>query len=126
MRSYRLVYPYLEIDADNALIWHTDQMEVSGLLLITGPHSGDLELAVGSNPTIYPTYDRWCDRDLMRTLIFDDPVPIHTDMRIATLSQRTLKAPLPAQETPCRFKLMGLVATPRATSAGSRKAETNG
>lgn len=126
MRSYRLVYPYLEIDAENALIWNTDQMEISGLLLITGPHSGDLELAIGSNSTIYTTYDRWCDRDLIRSLIFDDPVPIHTDMRIATLSQRTLKAPLQAHETPCRFKLMGLVATPRATSAGSRKAETDG
>lgn len=126
MRSYRLVYPYLEIDADNALIWHTGQTEISGLLLITGPHSGDLELVVGSNRTIYPTYDRWCDRDLMRTLIFDESVPTHTDMRIATLSQRTLKAPLQLPETPCSFKLMGLVATPRTTSAGSRKAETNG
>jgi lysophospholipase L1-like esterase len=86
---FRLVYPYLAIEADNAVVLRTGADSIVGLLLVTGPHCGDLALAVDGGVTEYRTWDRWCEGELLRTVVFREPVRPQATMTLEVLDRCT-------------------------------------
>lgn len=82
---FRLYYPYLEIGFDSKLQFSFDQ-ELIGMMLVIGPHSGEISVEVNSSLHKYSLYDQWCDFERVKALIFNEPIPSGSDVRVTLLS----------------------------------------
>jgi len=71
---FRQVLPYLEIGAGNGLVLDAAPGKLAGLLFVAGPHAGDIVIEAESQTREYSTWDEWCDRDLLRSVIFPEPI----------------------------------------------------
>jgi hypothetical protein len=79
---FRQVLPYLEIEAGNGLVLDATPGKLAGLLLVAGPHAGDIVIEANSQTLEFSTWDEWCDRDLLRSVIFRQPIRRDAKVRL--------------------------------------------
>jgi hypothetical protein len=79
---FRLVLQYLEIDAGNGLTIDAAPGKLAGLLIVAGPHSGDIVVETNGQVQNYPTWDKWCDRDLLRSVVFRQSIQRDARVRL--------------------------------------------
>jgi len=79
---FRQVLPYLEIEAGNALVLDATPGKLAGLLVVAGPHAGDIVIEANSQVQEFSTWDQWCDRDLLRSVIFPEPIRRDATVRL--------------------------------------------
>ena len=77
---FRQVLPYLEIGSGNGLVLDAAPGKLAGLLFVAGPHAGDIVIEAADQTREFSTWDEWCDRDLLRSVIF--PEPIRPDAKV--------------------------------------------
>lgn len=85
---FRLVLPYLEIGAGNGLVLDAAPGKLAGLLLVAGPHAGDIVIEADSQMQEFSTWDEWCDRDLLRSVIFPEPISRDATVRLTVTDRR--------------------------------------
>jgi len=71
---FRQVLPYLEIEAGNGLVLDATAGKIAGFLVVAGPHAGNIVIEADSQMREFSTWDAWCDRDLVRSVIFPEPI----------------------------------------------------
>ena len=71
---FRLTLPLVELDSGNGLRIETAPGNIWGLLIVAGPKTGNVLLETDGVTQEYRTWDKWCDRELLRTVIFAAPV----------------------------------------------------
>jgi len=79
---FRQVLPYLEIGAGNGLVLDAAPGKLAGLLFVAGPHAGDIVIEADSQTQEFSTWDEWCDRDLLRSVIFPEPIRCDATVRL--------------------------------------------
>jgi len=79
---FRQVLPYLEIQAGNGLVLDTAPGKLAGLLFVAGPHASDIVIEADSQKQEFSTWDEWCDRDLLRSVIFPEPISRDATVRL--------------------------------------------
>jgi hypothetical protein len=112
-RRFRLVYPYLEIDAGNELRLILEA-DLVGLLVIVGPDSGYIELEGPDGCAEYLLWDEQCSYDRLGSVVFSPLVRAGAQVAIG-VSERTVdhsgaRRPVdPAASAVKRLKLIGLM-----------------
>jgi hypothetical protein len=110
---FRLVYPYLEIDAGNELHL-TAEADLVGLLVIVGPDSGYIEVECPAGCSEYLLWDEHCSYDRLASVVFSPFVPAASRVTIG-VSARTVdysraRRPVdPARSVAKRLKVVGLM-----------------
>jgi hypothetical protein len=79
---FRHVLPYLEIEEGNGLVLDAAPGQFLGLLIVAGPHAGDIVIETESKACEYSTWDEWCNRDLLRSVIFPEPIRRDATVRL--------------------------------------------
>jgi hypothetical protein len=79
---FRQVLPYLEIEAGNGLVLDATPGKLAGFLVVAGPQSGDIVIEANSQTQEFSTWDQWCDRDLLRSVIFPEPISRDAKVRL--------------------------------------------
>lgn len=108
---FRQVLPYLEIEAGNGLMLDAAPGKLAGLLVVAGPHAGDIVIEADSQTQEFSTWDEWCDRDLLRSLIFPGPISRDATVRL-TVTDRggcSRSGPGGVHEVPKLLKLIGFM-----------------
>lgn len=82
-RLFKLAVPCLALSSGNACSWSTSTGELVGLLVVVGPESGVIEIAVGGVTTRVQLWDSWCDRERLQVVILDTPCPAGTPIHVA-------------------------------------------
>jgi hypothetical protein len=108
LSHFREVLPYLEIQAGNGLVIDAVPGKLAGLLFVAGPHAGDIVIEVDSKPQEFCTWDEWCDRDLLRSIIFPKPIRRDATVRL-TVTDRGGCPRHPPGEVPKLLKLIGFM-----------------
>ena len=74
-RKLRLVTPYVELDSSNAVYIAEIPCKIIGVMLVLGPHSGCLSVEIDGDEEKYQTWDVWCDKERLHTLLFKRIAP---------------------------------------------------
>ncbi|HEX4521314.1 MAG TPA: SGNH/GDSL hydrolase family protein [Gaiellaceae bacterium] len=67
--SFRLVFPFVEIDSDNELEF-IPEGDLAGLLVAVGPRSGYIELEAAGRRREYLLWDEWCSYERLSSVVF--------------------------------------------------------
>jgi len=111
--SFRLVFPYLEIDSSNELSF-VPEGDLVGLLLAVGPHSGYIELEAGGARLEYLLWDKWCSYERLGSVVFTPFPRAGEHVRIRLLDHPVdysgARQPVvEAESIEKRLKLLGLL-----------------
>jgi hypothetical protein len=108
---FRQVLPYLEIEAGNALVLDATLGKLAGLLVVAGPHAGDIVIEANSQAQEFSTWDEWCDRDLLRSVIFREPIRGDARVRLTVTNRGGWSRGDPggALKSPKLLKLIGFM-----------------
>jgi hypothetical protein len=114
--SFRLVYPYLELEAGAELRVTLDG-ELAGLFVVLGPHSGYLEVTAAGVTTDYLLWDEDCDYERLGALVLAPFVPRGEEISIRVsdraVDMTAAKRPVDPDETARkRLKLAALMVLP--------------
>jgi hypothetical protein len=114
--SFRLVYPYLELEAGAELRFALEG-ELAGLFVVLGPHSGYLEVTVAGLTTEYLLWDEDCDYKRLGSLVLAPFVPRREEVSIRVsdraVDMTAAKRPVdPGEAARKRLKLAGLMVLP--------------
>ena len=88
---FRLALNYAELQAGNGLKIEFGTHDIWGLLIVAGPKSGDILIEANDKRRIYPTWDKWCVRELLRSVTFDEPIPRGVEFRLLVTDQGGLE-----------------------------------
>ena len=53
-----------------------------GNFVVAGPHAGNIVIEADSQTQEFSTWDEWCDRDLLRSVIFPEPIRRDATVRL--------------------------------------------
>jgi hypothetical protein len=109
---FRHVLPYLELEAGNGLVLDPVPGKLAGLLFVAGPHAGDIVVEAESQMWRYSTWDEWCDRDLLRSVIFSEPIRRDAMVRLTVTDQGGWSRSDPSgpfRDVPKLLKLIGFM-----------------
>lgn len=86
--DFRGLLPYLELQAGNGIVLTAAPADVAGILIVAGPHAGNIEVETDLDRREYSTWDVWCTRDLVRCMIFPQPIERGAKIRLAVTDRR--------------------------------------
>ncbi|MEI7781633.1 MAG: hypothetical protein WCJ18_06885, partial [Planctomycetota bacterium] len=81
-RLFKLAVPCVSLATGNPCRWGTAAGEIVGLLVVVGPDSGVIEIAVDGVITRVQLWDGWCDRERLQVVIIDTPCPAGVPVRV--------------------------------------------
>jgi hypothetical protein len=84
---FRMALPFVELDSGNGLQIETAPGDIWGLLIVAGPKTGNVVLETDGATQEYQTWDKWCDRELLRTVTFAAPVRRGSTLRLLVTDQ---------------------------------------
>ncbi len=99
-KRFRLLWPYLELDRDHCLRFETSGT-IAGIVVISGPESGMLELITPRGSRKYADWDRWCSWERLNAINFAEHFP-----GLQAVTMRVCAGPEGAAADP-RLKLYG-------------------
>jgi hypothetical protein len=107
---FRQVLPYLEIEAGNGLMLDAVPGKLAGFLVVAGPHAGNIVIEADSQMQEFSTWDEWCDRDLLRSVIFPEPIRRQATVRVTVTNRRSHSDQVSVfNEVPKLLKLIGFM-----------------
>ena len=83
----RLVTPYIELDSSNAVCIAEIPCKIVGMMLILGPHSGYISVAIDGDEEEYQTWDLWCAKERLHTLLFKRIAPQGARLVISAIDE---------------------------------------
>jgi hypothetical protein len=83
----RLVTPYIELDSSNAVCIAEIPCKIVGMMLILGPHSGYISVAIDGDEEKYQTWDLWCAKERLHTLLFKRIAPQGARLVISAIDE---------------------------------------
>ena len=109
--QFRQVLPYLEIEAGNSLVLEPALGKLAGLLVVAGPHAGNIVIDANSQAQEFPTWDEWCDHDLLRSVIFPRAISRDATVRLTVTNRggRSSSDQSELHEFPKLLKLIGFM-----------------
>ncbi len=81
-RLFKLAVPYLSFGIGNACQWNTSTGEIFGLLVVVGPESGVIEIAIDGVITRVQLWDGWCNQERLQVVILDRPCPAGVSVQV--------------------------------------------
>lgn len=110
---FRLVYPYLEIDCAGELRF-TPKVELVGLLVVLGPHSGYIEVTASGETVEYLLWDDECSYERLGSVVLGPFAPAGSEVTIRVMDRpvdhSAARRPIDAGEAArARLKLAGLM-----------------
>jgi hypothetical protein len=88
---FRLVCPFVDVDASNAVRFGRGDLALAGFAFIAGPSTGMVRVSTTSGDTDYQTWDRWCVYDRLATVVFPTAIPAGTPATIRPLAPSHLR-----------------------------------
>jgi len=106
--NFREVLPYLEIEAGDGLMLDAAPGKLAGFLVVAGPHAGNIVIEADSRLQEFSTWDEWCDRDLLRSVIFPKSIRRDATVRV-TVTDRGGGSRSEIHGVPKLLKLIGFM-----------------
>ncbi|MGZ3324046.1 MAG: hypothetical protein ACXU9C_24150 [Xanthobacteraceae bacterium] len=91
---------------------HAAPGKLAGLLFVAGPHAGDIVIEADSLRQDFSTWDEWCDRDLLRSVIFPEPIRHNATVRLTVMDRGGWSRSDPSgglHRVPKLLKLIGFI-----------------
>jgi hypothetical protein len=123
---FRQLLPYLEIEAGNGLVIDAAPGTLAGLLFVAGPHAGDIVIETKLQTRKYSTWDEWCTEDLLRSVIFPEPIRRDATVRLTVKDGGGLPPSGPGKAfhgVPKLLKLIGFMLYNEHSDANSQNGE---
>jgi hypothetical protein len=95
---FRLAYPYVEFGPGSEMSFSSPTLELLGLLLVVGPHSGSI--LIGGEP--HQLRDRWSHYERLHSYVLQSPIPPGAPVSLTPLDEGA----------PRSVKLVGLLTRP--------------
>jgi hypothetical protein len=106
---FRLVLSLIELESGNGLWIETAPGDIWGLLIVAGPKTGNILIETNGARQEYRTWDKWCDRDLLRTVTFAVPVRRGAELRLLVTDRGGPELGGLETSHPKNLKLVGLM-----------------
>jgi hypothetical protein len=79
---FRLVLSLIDLQSGNGLCIEAAPSDIWGLLIVAGPRSGVILIETNGTRQEYLTWDKWCDRELLRSVTLAEPVRRGAEFRL--------------------------------------------